>query len=338
MKRAVLVTGIHRSGTTFIGKVLSFDKRTAYIQEPFNSECGLRVFEREFEYVTIRNRKKEIYDKVFSNILSLKTANYKITPFKTPKGKVPVKNRFEVIKFLIKNFSMKILPISIFKLLFKSRGQFLFYLAKFNPSIKRLLIKDPIACLSSKYLHETFNMEIIVTIRHPLGFVSSLKRLGWNFNFRNLLDQHDLLKDHLEEFEEELARINHYKNASIIEQGTLLWLCIYKILFRYAEEHENIIIVKHEDLSNQPVETFRMLYEKLGMNFNEKIERKIIKLTNENNPVKAKNNQTHQLRRDSKKLVKEWKNRLTVEEINHIKSKTYELSKKYYDDQTWEVD
>ena len=32
------------------------------------------------------------------------------------------------------------------------------------------------------------NFQVVVSVRHPAAFASSLKRLNWNYDFRNLLD------------------------------------------------------------------------------------------------------------------------------------------------------
>src|SRR5205085_10560791 len=51
-------------------------------------------------------------------------------------------------------------------------------------SINRLrhatpLLKDPIALFSAEWLASRFDMNVIVMIRHPAAFASSLRRLNW---------------------------------------------------------------------------------------------------------------------------------------------------------------
>ena len=47
----ILVTGCHRSGSTFVGRMLGFGGRTAYLQEPFNLDTGLVGFDDWFQYI-----------------------------------------------------------------------------------------------------------------------------------------------------------------------------------------------------------------------------------------------------------------------------------------------
>lgn len=53
---------------------------------------------------------------------------------------------------------------------------------------KRALLKDPFAVFSVPWFAKKLNCQIVITVRHPAAFASSLQRLGWNFDFKDLLD------------------------------------------------------------------------------------------------------------------------------------------------------
>ncbi len=50
----------------------------------------------------------------------------------------------------------------------------------------RPLLKDPIAVFSSEWLASRFDAQVVVLIRHPAAFASSLVRLGWTHDFGEL--------------------------------------------------------------------------------------------------------------------------------------------------------
>ena len=53
-KKPILVTGSHRSGSTWVGKILNLSNETYYINEPFNIETHnspSNPFKYWFEYV-----------------------------------------------------------------------------------------------------------------------------------------------------------------------------------------------------------------------------------------------------------------------------------------------
>src|SRR4029079_14970877 len=54
---------------------------------------------------------------------------------------------------------------------------------------RRPLMKDPIALLSAEWLAATFDMDVVVLIRHPAAFAASLKRLGWKHSFATFIQE-----------------------------------------------------------------------------------------------------------------------------------------------------
>lgn len=47
----VFVTGLIRSGTTFVGMILSIPKEVDYIHEPFNPQCGIPDLSQWYPYI-----------------------------------------------------------------------------------------------------------------------------------------------------------------------------------------------------------------------------------------------------------------------------------------------
>lgn len=54
----ILVVGSHRSGSTWVGKMLVWPRSIAYVSEPFNPKTGLRIFKHWFEYIHEGNEEK----------------------------------------------------------------------------------------------------------------------------------------------------------------------------------------------------------------------------------------------------------------------------------------
>ena len=50
INKPILITGCHRSGSTWVGKMLSLPVRVIYVSEPFNPGYGLKVFKNWFKY------------------------------------------------------------------------------------------------------------------------------------------------------------------------------------------------------------------------------------------------------------------------------------------------
>lgn len=51
IKNWIFVTGLIRSGTTFVGTILSHPISFDYIHEPFNPQCGILGMEYKHRYI-----------------------------------------------------------------------------------------------------------------------------------------------------------------------------------------------------------------------------------------------------------------------------------------------
>src|ERR687891_175782 len=166
----ILVTGAHRSGTTWVGKMLAADALTAYISEPLNVHHRPGVFRAKvshwYQYICEENGGE--YLPAFQELMEF---DYHLWA------------ELRSIRSL-KDFLRMARDLSIFSngLLF---GQC-------------ILIKDPFAVFSAPWMAEKLNCKVIVTVRHPAALVNSLKRLNWPFDFHDLLEQPLLMRDHLE--------------------------------------------------------------------------------------------------------------------------------------------
>ena len=66
------------------------------------------------------------------------------------------------------------------------------------------LMKDPIALFSAEWLADTFDMRVLVMIRHPASFATSIRRRGWRHRFADFLEQPLLMRDLLAPYADEI--------------------------------------------------------------------------------------------------------------------------------------
>jgi hypothetical protein len=197
---------------------------------------------------------------------------------------------------------------------------------------QRMLIKDPFAVFSLEWFAKCLNCKIVVTVRHPAAFASSLKRLNWPFDFQNLLDQPLLMRHHLEPYREQMEAA---KSDGIIGQSALLWNLIYRSVHAMLERNPNFIAVRHEDLAREPVNKFRDLYKALDLDFTPRVEKTILTSSSSDNPVEPSKKNIYAVKLDSRANIDNWKKRLTPEEIDTIRQKTEGVSSLYYSDAEW---
>jgi len=312
IKKPILITGSHRSGTTWVGKMISFSPQVQYIYECFHPNGILRskkIFDIWYQYLDEQDQQPYLNE--LENIFK-----YKYSFFDA----FSLFDRFG--KFNLKNSPVR---IELYRDVWKLR----LTLKKGKP---RPLLKDPIALFSAEWLNNNFDTQNIVLIRHPVALVSSLRRLNWRFDFNNFLNQPKLIEKYLYPFEDQI----HSLSGDPIEEAAVLWNCIHHVIKYYQDNFPSWIFRRHEDLSLEPVNQFEDLYSTLDLDFTNKIKDKINTYTGEAKPGEIKKkNKIHQLKRNSKATIKNWKKWLSKNEIKQIRSLTEPIANYFYTDEDW---
>ena len=293
-KNPIIVTGAHRSGTTWVGQMIALDNNVRYIHEPFNiDEPRKHPLKYWFEYVSVDDpseKQEEMYNFI-SEILDFNCRG------------------------VCKDFSMIRGPRDISR----------FFKDSFERMYKIPLIKDPIALMSTDWLAEKFDADVVLLVRHPAAFVASLKVKKWAHTFEHYTKQEKLMEV-LAPYADQITLFEK-SEQDIIDQGILLWNIAYYRVSQFKKAYPDWIYIKHEDLSMNPVDEYKQIYKKLGLNFSSKVERKII----ESSTAK----EAGHLTRDSKENITTWKKRLTEEEIERIRKETKEISDIFYSEDYW---
>ena len=300
----ILVTGAHRSGTTWVGKMLAVDSNTAYISEPLNVLHRPGVFRAKvshwYQYICEENEVE--YLSAFEELLDF---DYHL---------------WDEIRSI------------------RSRKDFLRmgrdFLIFYNGSLRgqRALIKDPFAVFSTPWFARKLNCKVVITVRHPAAFASSLKRMNWNFDFKDLLDQPLLMRDHLGAHRDEMKSI---RADDVIGQASLLWRLIYRSVHASLSLNPDFILVRHEDLSRDPANGYRNLYSKLDLDYTHKVEKVILNASSSENPRELSRKKVHAVKLDSRANMENWKKRLTAEEIKRIREMTQDVWPLFYSDGEW---
>ena len=320
-KKPILVTGSHRSGSTWAGRMLAYAPTVSYIHEPLNPEhrpgiCKAR-FNYKFPYICREN--ESLYLNDLKDCLSFKY--HFIEELKATKS--------------LKEFVRSIQAFSRF--------------TKYRILKKRPLVKDPIALFSAEWLAQSFNMDVVVLIRHPAAFAGSLKKVNWLHPFDHFLQQPLLMQHHLYEYRSEIEEFAK-SDKDIIDQAILLWNLIHHMILKYQNKNPNWIFVKHEDLSRRPLAEFKNLYNRLDLPFSTEIEKKIEAFSVPYRSGKFKliinskmrswhdrlaGHYSDKRRRDSKSNIFTWQKRLTVDEVKKIREKTRVISDNFYTEEDW---
>lgn len=304
MKPPILVTGAHRSGTTWVGRMLAAEDGVAYISEPLNVLHRPGVFRAAVKhwYTYITGENESEYLPAFRELL-----DYDYHLWSEMRS---IRSRKDFLRML--------------------RDFHTFFVGSLHG--ERPLLKDPFAVFSTPWFAERLDCQIVITVRHPAGFASSLKRLGWSFDFRDLLDQPLLTRDHLEA---DRADMESMPADDIVGQAALLWRMIYRVVHRTLGLHPDFKAIRHEDLALDPVRGFRELYQSLGLDFTPRAEKAVLASSSSENPTELSKKKVHSVKLDSRASVDNWKRRLSPDEIARIRKITESVSRLFYSDEEW---
>lgn len=165
---------------------------------------------------------------------------------------------------------------------------------------RRALLDDPYAVFAAPWLHRRVGCRVVVTVRDPVATVSSWWRLGWRPRLEELLAQPALLRDRLAGFREELE------------------------------------VVRHEDLSVDPVPEFAALYDRLGLPLGPAAERTILRATSGGadqglmrGSLAGGVSRTAARRLDSRANLQVWRERLTPEQVARVRELTADVAAGY---------
>jgi hypothetical protein len=200
----------------------------------------------------------------------------------------------------------------------------------------RPIVKDPIALFSAPWMASRFNMDVIVMLRHPAAFVSSIKLKKWWFNFEHWKRQPRLLAGPLAPMANDIERLAR-RNDDIIEQAILQWRAFHHVIRTYQHEHPEWQFVRHEDLSRSPERGFEALYRKAGLNFTERCRHVVLNSSDEKNITDANSagKSTHFTNLNSRDNIRNWERRLSSDEINRIRDGTADVAEHFYGDADW---
>lgn len=303
----ILVTGAPRSGTTFLGTVLSLNRDVAYIYEPTSRIYGLRDVPDPLLYVRAGSSYEPTARRMINELLAGRGR------FRKPDG---------ASASVLRGLARRALGTEV-SLRYRRDA--------WNPLRKRWLLKDPWAALSSEWLHRQMNMRTVILVRHPVPVVRSYQRLGWAMSIQELMSIDELMADHLGPLVDGVD----VDALDPVENAALVWRAYYFVLNRYLDRNPGMIAVRHEDLSARPAQVLESLYGDLGLDYDGRVRARVAAYTGAGNQVATAGDTLHELRRDSAAVATHWRHEVDQAERDKIRRWVEPEASRWYSDQDW---
>lgn len=299
----VLVTGLPRSGTSWVGKMLEASGELVYVNEPMNPahppgrSPGVLDAEVEhyFHYICADNEQR--WRRAFADTLRL---------------------RYRPVHELRRNH----------------RPYDLARAAKYGMSFtqgrltgRRALLDDPYALFSTPWLVDRMNVVAVVLVRAPEALAGSWRNLGWQVDTTELLDQPLLMRDYLEPVRDELRRAA--SSADPLASIAAMWNAAACAVASFAADRPDIVVRRYEDISTRPLAEFEALYDRLALRWSERARSAVSAAASGPDAsggfrwsVRGGLSRTAFRPMDSRRALQSYRHRLTGDEIRRIGRET----------------
>jgi hypothetical protein len=308
----IVVTGMARSGTSWVGKILQASGELTYINEPLNPNHppgrspGVLNASVDGHYQYIGERNEDGWLAAFDDTLHL---------------------RYRVGAELRRNRS----PYDLARM---ARYATSFLTGRLRG--RRALLDDPYALLAAEWLANRFGCRVVVIVRDPAAMVASFKRLGWTSHLDELLGQPALMRDWLEPFRREMETVA--ASGDVLDRVALVWRLLYLVATEYERRCPAVQIVRYEDLVTDPVPSFAGLYATVGLDFDERVEAEVVRSTSGSARRTAHRwslsrggiSKTGFRPMDSRAHLEAWKRQLDAGEVARIRAATASVAGRWY--------
>lgn len=300
----VLVTGMHRSGTTWVGDMLALATTAHYVHEPF-APMNHRSWLSELpttRYLHLSPDRDSPYDADIHRIAALRPRWSRVARrVRGPRDAVRLAE--DVLRTTAA----------------RRRGA-------------RAVVKDPFALLAAEWVADRTNADVVVLARHPAAFVSSTVRLGWRLDERWLLRQPAFAADHLQPFRAELEAAG---DLDILDHSCLLWRILTAWVGALRDRHPDWSVLRYEDLALAPVTGFRDLYGRVGLPWDDDTAAAVAWANDPAQGVAVASGDKGGTRRDSRSAIWTWRQRLAVDEIACVRAATADVAADWYGGERW---
>jgi hypothetical protein len=268
----ILVTGAHRSGTTWFAKMLAASG-IWYVHEPFNPNKGR--WPQSFSYRRAGEPCAEadalmqaVLDGGFREALLLPNAEHRLMPLRLLRHRV-----------------------------------------------RRVMVKDPLACLLAGHLTRRFGLTTLILFRHPAAFVASVCRLGWPRGcfLRQFLRDQALMEDHLEPYR---ALLEDHADVDSVASAAVLHGALNTVLWHDVQQGFGTAL-RFEDVCVQPIEAFERMHRELGLPYDAGVRAAHESLCfREARPAGAYH--PHAVARNSRAAAESWHSQLSAAEVDQV--------------------
>ena len=293
-----IVTGPHRSGTTFLASVLSAAERTVALGvEPLNVTWGMRGVSEWYPEV----RPGDDVDRLMQQLRTGERVVWN-NPSRRPRERLSTHRRS------------------------RARNR---RIATARDEDQVVIMKDPFLSLSLEYATSLTSRPIVVTVRHPAAWSLSLRRVAWHpGELLESIPQRRRLSDVAHRLG---LPDREWRQAPLFEAAAWTWALLVAAAQQQADQlGDRVLFMPLERFETDPVETALSLIDEVGLRAAVGSRAAIEQLTlgTTATPTDAT---THVLQRDTSASLGAWRSIITPEDREIIWAIAAPVASPYYE-------
>lgn len=317
--RPLLVTGMARAGTSWVGKMIEAGGGFVYVNEPMNPRHppgrspGILRADITQDYLYISDENGDEYLDAFADTVRL---------------------RYHLLAEVRRNHT----PFDLAKM---AKYVSAFTLGRLRG--RRAMLNDPYATLAARWLAERLGAQVVAVVRQPAAMLASFRKLGYeDVRLADLLGQPLLVRDWLAPFRDDLEAV---QPGDLVAQVAHLWRVLHHVTAAYQAVVPGFVVVRHEDLSVDPVGGYARLHAALGLPFTPEVHAAVEEGSGlRGSAGSAERTHVWRLSRrgllsrtayrpmDSRAGLGRWRSAVSDEEVERIRALTADVAAAYYTD------
>lgn len=279
----IVVAGLPRSGTTYVGKILEQHADIHMVLEPLNDEFGLRSVTGKFPFVGEDGSEMDVRSaKLLAQMVDLR-GGWKRTIDREPRK---VFGRRTAKTLIGSRTSLRWRRDRLLEIAGHRRIQ---------------CYKDPFATFALGYLAETYAIRSVCMVRHPGGYFSSFDAQPWTHSISALMNA-TAMRDELGAGIPESLWSD--AETDKISYCALTWRLMSNMVAKL--DTERVLIVRHEDLARDVASCSIDIAEHLGLAFTDPM-RDYVERTSTGTAVAPERLKVRSFVRNSRQVADHWR-------------------------------
>lgn len=279
----LVVCGLHRSGTTYLGELLK-EAGVTVVHEPLNEKFGMADVSIAYPYAEYSSdRYSELVDDAVN--------------FARPWNKDATQTKKRI-------WGRWIYRLTGGHSGLRWGGIRLRHLV--NLPVGKICLKDPFMSLATPYLVGTHGVSAVCMVRHPAAIHYSTARQNWWFDIENLSSQSELIARYGSDIPEEHWELARKHAAASV---ALLWKFMVRINMKLAKSTPKLLVMTHEQLCLEPQDATKRIFAHFGLPFTHRLE-VYVKEHSSGSRAEGQSGKVHDFTRNSRELPIIWKQKI----------------------------